>query len=189
KLDLLNEKFYAFHVSGGTTEGLLISPNTAQNGNLFEISLLVKSLDLHAGQLIDRVGVMLSLDFPCGKPLTDLALKCNETIKIKPTLKDGNVNLSGVQNKCKFMLENKYKPEYIARYVIEYIKTSLDSMTEYIYEKNGIKPIVFAGGVMSNVIIRDFMQNKYNAFFAEPQFSTDNAAGVAIIGSILNNKK
>lgn len=184
KLNLLSENFYAFHVSGGTTEGLLIS----KNDGLFDVSLLVQSLDLHAGQLVDRVGVMLSLDFPCGKALTDLALKCDEKIKIQPILKDGNINLSGVQNKCELLLKQGYKPEYIAKYVIEYIKISLDAMTEYIFKKYGKKPIVFAGGVMSNVIIRDYMQKKYNAFFAQPEFSTDNAAGVSIIGSIIFDK-
>ena len=58
RLDLLGEKFIAFHLSGGTTEILL-----ADHG---ELTLLGGSLDLHAGQLVDRTGVYMHLPFPAG---------------------------------------------------------------------------------------------------------------------------
>ena len=70
RLDLINQKFIAFHVSGGTTEALLIEPDRE---NLIKISIVAQSLDLKAGQAIDRAGVMLGLDFPCGAELDRLS--------------------------------------------------------------------------------------------------------------------
>lgn len=181
-MELMNKEFYAFHVSGGTTECLLVKPRE----KLFEISLIAKTLDLNAGQLVDRVGVMLSLKFPCGRELTELALKCNDSFNIKPSMKGLDIHLSGVQNQCENMFNKGIANEYIARYAIEYIKTSLDKMTNAVIKEYGKKPLLFAGGVMSNIIIKEYMQNKYNAYFAKPEFSADNAAGVAIIAAILN---
>ena len=60
RMELLGNEFYAFHVSGGTTEGLLVH----KDKNRFQIECLATSLDLKAGQAIDRVGAMLSLPFP-----------------------------------------------------------------------------------------------------------------------------
>ena len=42
-------------------------------------------------------------------------------------------------------------------------------------------PVVYAGGVMSNTIIRNELEAKYGAFFAQPEFSADNAVGVALL--------
>lgn len=59
--------FLALHLSGGTTEILL-----CENGRL---TLLGGSLDLHAGQLVDRTGVRLHMPFPGGPSLEKLAMQ------------------------------------------------------------------------------------------------------------------
>lgn len=179
RLDLLTESFIAFHVSGGTTEALLVEPD---DNEIFSCRLIASSLDLKAGQAIDRAGVMLGMKFPCGKEIDALSHKSERTFRIKPTLKDGCPSLSGVENKCKAMLEKGEKREDIARFCIEYISASLDSMTEYLLQKYGNLPLVYSGGVMSNSIIKERFQNKYGAVFAPAEFSADNAAGVAVLG-------
>jgi N6-L-threonylcarbamoyladenine synthase len=56
-------------------------------------------------------------------------------------------------------------------------------MTEYAIQKYGRLPLVFAGGVMSDKIIKNKITAVYgDAKFAEPAFSCDNASGVAIFG-------
>ena len=50
-------------------------------------------------------------------------------------------------------------------------------------------PLVYAGGVMSNSIIRKHFEERYGAFFAEPKFSSDNASGVAILANRLHEKE
>lgn len=179
KLDLIKEKFIAFHLSGGTTEALLVEPDEK---NVFKCSVVASSLDLKAGQAVDRAGLMLGLDFPCGTELDALSRKSDKTFKIRPTIIDGcNCSLSGVENKCKKMIDDGFSKEDIARFVIEYISAALEKMTDALLLKYGNLPLVYAGGVMSNSLIKERFSKKYAAYFAESEFSSDNAAGVAIM--------
>ena len=186
RLDLLKEKFIAFHVSGGTTEALLVEPD---ENEIFKCNLVASSLDLKAGQAVDRTGLMLSLRFPCGKQLDELSRKSNKSFNIKPTLKDGNCSLSGIENKCRKMIGDGEKPEDIAKFCIEYIASTLEKMTDYLLQKYGSMPLVYSGGVMSNSIIKERFTEKYGAVFAPAEFSADNAAGVAVIGYLKNKSR
>lgn len=180
RLKLVKERFIAFHVSGGTTDCLLCEPD---DDNIINVTEVGTSLDLKAGQAIDRTGLMLGLHFPCGTELEKLAVGADKMFKVKPVLKDGSCCLSGVENKCGNMLKKGESPENIAKYCLDFIAETIIAMTGYAIEKNGQLPIVFAGGVMSDVIIRDSILEHFPlASFAEPQFSCDNAAGVAIYG-------
>lgn len=181
KLELADERFIAFHVSGGTTDCLLVQPD---GENILNISEIGTSLDLKAGQAVDRVGVMLGLQFPCGKQLEELAKKSGKKFKINPALRDGSCCLSGVENKCGKMLAEGVPPEDTAMYCLQYIYSAIRGMTLYALEKHGKLPIVFAGGVMSNNIIRKQLESEFNAYFAEPEFSCDNAAGTAIFAAL-----
>lgn len=181
KLELVNENFIAFHVSGGTTDCLLVEPDEE---NIVQITEMGTSLDLKAGQAVDRVGLMLGLDFPCGVQLERLAEKSEKKYKIKPTLKEGSCCLSGVENKCRKMLDEGEKYEDIAMYCLQYIYSAIIGMTEYALEKYGNLPVLFAGGVMSNKIIRRQLENKFDSYFAEPAFSCDNAAGTAVYAAL-----
>lgn len=176
---LFEESFIAFHVSGGTTEAVLASPD--DNG--FKLEMAANTLDLNAGQAIDRVGVMMGLTFPCGKELEKLALRFDGEVKVKPTLKGVNCCLSGLENLCKKMYDDNSPKEKIAYYCLKYIESTLCKMTDALLEKYGELPLLFAGGVMSNSIIRNTIQNRYGAYFAEPEFSADNAAGIAYLAS------
>lgn len=177
-LSLLTQKFIAFHVSGGTTEAVLVKGNSDYS---FSIETVAKTLDLNAGQAIDRTGLMLGLSFPCGKELEKLALLNEEKIKVKPTLKGCDCCLSGLENICQKMLSNGESKEKIAAFCIAYIDEVLAQMAYRLKEKYGEIPLVFAGGVMSDSIIKNNMTKRFNCFFANPEFSTDNAAGVAVL--------
>ena len=181
KMNLVNEQFIAFHVSGGTTDCLIVKPDSEE---VIKITEIGTSLDLKAGQAVDRVGLMLDLDFPCGVQLEKFAEQSVKKYKIKPTLKDGNCCLSGVENKCRKMIDDGEKKEDIAMYCLQYIYSSISSMTEYALNKYGDMPVVFAGGVMSNKIIRKQLENKFDCYFAEPAFSCDNAAGTALYAAL-----
>lgn len=185
RLDLISEPFIAFHVSGGTTEALLVTPD---KDDIIKCEIIACSLDLKAGQAVDRTGVMLGLDFPCGAEIDALARKSEREFKIKPVLKDGNCSLSGVENKCRDMISRDEKSEDVARFCIEYISASLEKMTESIIEKHPGLPIIYAGGVMSNSIIRERFTEKFGAYFAEKEFSADNAAGAAILAYFRERK-
>ena len=55
RLDLFDKTFIAFHVSGGTTEAVLAKGS----GCGFTCEIIAQTLDLNAGQAVDRVGLML----------------------------------------------------------------------------------------------------------------------------------
>lgn len=177
RTDLLGKKFLAFHVSGGTTQALLVE-------GMLDAKLIATSLDLKAGQAVDRTGVMLGFPFPAGKSVDELAQKSDKKYKINIKLKDGNCCLSGVENKCRAMLEKGERPEDICRYCIDYIMTALYKTALWAKENYGDLPMIFSGGVMSNSIIKKEFTEKLGAYFAEPVFSADNAAGTAILASL-----
>lgn len=186
KTDLINKKFLAFHISGGTSQGLLVTPN----GNRFNTELLCDSLDLKAGQAVDRVGLMLGLKFPCGAELEKLALLSDKNFdKIKVFHKNSSFSLSGVENKCKQMLNNHDNPCDIALYCIKYIESALSETCSSLLNQYGSLPVVFSGGVMSNSIIRKDFEKKFGAYFAEPAYSSDNACGIAYLAYSMYEKE
>ena len=178
RLDLFRERFIAFHLSGGTTEALLVEPSAER---IIRCTKVGGSMDLKAGQAVDRIGVMLGLPFPAGKYLEELALKSDRKFKIKPVMKGTECCLSGVENKCRKMLENGEKPEDIALFCLKSVEAALCGMTDATLSEYGKLPLVYAGGVMSNCIIRNTIENKYGGIFAKPEFSSDNAAGIAVL--------
>ena len=180
RLDLFRERFIAFHLSGGTTETLLVEPSAER---IIRCTKIGGSMDLKAGQAVDRIGVMLGLPFPAGKYLEELALKSDRKFKIKPVMKGTECCLSGVENKCRKMLENGEKPEDIALFCLKSVEAALCGMTDATLSEYGKLPLVYAGGVMSNCIIRNTIENKYGGIFAKPEFSSDNAAGIAVLAA------
>ncbi len=187
KTELLNERFLAFHVSGGTTEAVISQPDDER---IISVSLAAKTLDLNAGQLIDRVGVMLGLPFPCGMELERLAAANTEKLRgIRPTLKGADCCLSGVENICRKAYENGASKEYTASLCLGYVEAVIEKMCKAVLEEKGEMPVVFAGGVMSDRIIRDQLASQFDAYFAEPAYSADNASGIAYLCSIMHNKE
>ncbi len=185
RLDLFEKQFIAFHVSGGTTEAVIVKPDSE---NICSTELVASSLDLKAGQAVDRVGVAMGLRFPAGKQLDELACQCNDKIKVKPVIKGCDCSLSGIENKCKKMLADGESKEKTARYCIEYICATLDAMANALLDKYGEMPLVFSGGVMSNSIISKKLGDKYGAIFAKPEFSCDNAVGTAVLTAIMEKR-
>lgn len=178
KLELLDRKFLAFHVSGGTTEALLVRPDPQ---GMPEVELVAQSLDLKAGQAVDRVGVMLGMGFPCGPELERAALAWDRPVKARAYMKGRDCSLSGVENQCRKLWEEGHPREEVARTCLEMVLAALDAMCAGLLEDFGPLPVVFSGGVCSNSILRERLTEKYGGAFAAPEFSADNGAGAAIL--------
>ena len=178
RLDLLSHPLIAFHVSGGTTEAVLVRPDKER---IFTAEIVSCSLDLKGGQAVDRVGVMLGLSFPAGKELEQLALQWKQPCKVKASVKGQDFSLSGIENQCKRLLETGHPKEEIARFCLDSILAALDYAAQTLLQTYGNLPLLFAGGVMSNSIIRQVLTEKYGACFAPPEYSADNAAGIAVL--------
>ena len=115
------ERFIAVHISGGTTEILLINKNKCG----YDIEIVGGSLDVSFGQLIDRLGVKLNYNFPCGKFIDENALKCNQKMEkgLKTSVKEGyEVIFGGGVSASKYIkkeLSEKLKKEKIKAYFTE----------------------------------------------------------------------
>ena len=175
---LREERFAAFHVSGGTTEVLLVTPHA----NGFNIELFSATADINAGQAIDRIGVMLGLNFPCGKELERLAEKNGKRVpKSRISVKGGYCNLSGLENMATKLWQESGDAALVAAFTQQFIADTLIAMTKELDARIPSLPIVYAGGVMSNRYLQSRLAERANTYFAEPQFSADNAAGIALL--------
>ena len=184
-LELINQRFIAFHLSGGTTEALIVEPDDEE---IIKATVVAQSTDLKAGQAVDRTGVMLGMTFPCGKELDALSQKSEKNYKIKPTMLDGDCSLSGVENKARNMIDKGELAEDVAKFVLTYIAETVSSMLGGVVDKYGDLSVVFSGGVASNSLLRKIINERYNAYFAESEFSLDNAAGTAIYAYLKDNR-
>ncbi len=175
---LLSEEFAAFHISGGTTE--LLRVRASSKG--FDTQLVGGTLDLNAGQIIDRVGVYMGLDFPAGPMLECLALKNTKKIpKKKISINKMSVNLSGLENMAVKLYSETKDSKLTAAFVLDYIERAIIAMSEAYEAEYGKASFVYAGGVMSNSIIKKSLSERFCAYFAEPSMSQDNAVGVAAL--------
>ncbi len=170
--ELLRERLLAFHVSGGTTELLLVEQG--------KITCIGQTLDLNAGQAVDRVGVLLGLRFPCGAQLEILAGDVKAP-RVKVCVTGLDCNLSGLENNARRMLDSGADKSVVAAYTLDFIAETLYKMTENALEKYGPLPVLYAGGVMSDRRIASYLGKHFDAYFAKPEFSCDNAAGIALL--------
>ena len=175
---LESERFAAFHVSGGTTEVLLATPHASG----FDIELFAATADINAGQAIDRIGVMLGLQFPCGKELEKLAEKNEKKVPgARISVKGGYCNLSGLENMASKLWQESGDASLVAAFAQQFIADTLVAMTNELDARIPSLSIVYAGGVMSNRYLQARLGARENTYFAEPQFSADNAAGVSLL--------
>lgn len=186
KNGLSDKPFMAFHVSGGTTEAVLARPR--EGG--FDITLMGGGADLHAGQVIDRVGVLMGLDFPCGPAMETLAaayLADHKITGIRPCVRDGVCHLSGLENQAAKKWQDTADRGEVSAFVLTFVGKTLRLLTDQLQDKVkdtlGHLPAVYAGGVMSNRLIRPLLSDgvAWDTYFAEPAFSADNAAGVSLL--------
>ncbi len=174
-MELMDQPHLAWHLSGGTTELLYVTPE----GRNVHCEKIGGTTDISAGQLIDRTGKLLGLSFPSGREIDALSRQALDKTKFRVKVKELEFSLSGVQNK----VEQYHKGDasetaaYALRCVIgAIIETSKAALDRY----PGCK-IVFAGGVASNSLLREAC-NGLPAVFCPPEFARDNALGTAVLG-------
>ena len=89
-------------------------------------------------------------------------------------------SLSGVQNKVQQFQERHSNPQETAAFALRCVAGAVYRATEQALKQFPGLPVVFSGGVASNSMLRQVMQ-PLSPIFAQPQYSTDNAMGVAIL--------
>ena len=174
RLDLIDQPHLAWHLSGGTTELLLVEPD----GMNVKCSRIGGTTDISAGQLIDRTGVMLGLPFPAGKHVDALSKEAcgKEVFKVKcPGME---FSLSGVQNKVEQF--HFGESAETAAYALRCVAFAVRRATENALKAYPGLEVVFSGGVASNSMLRQLTADLHPIYCA-PQYSTDNAMGVAVL--------
>ncbi len=176
RLELMDEAHLAWHLSGGTTELLLVEPE----GKNVRCTRIGGTTDISAGQLIDRTGQLLQLPFPSGKHIDALSKDAlmKETFKVKCT--GAEFSLSGVQNKVQQFHEKHHIPAETAAYALRCVAGAVCKATENALKAYPGMRVVFSGGVASNSMLRA-LTAAFDPIFSQPQYSTDNAMGVAVL--------
>lgn len=189
-----HNRFLAVHLSGGTSELLLCD----RTDGGYHIEKIGGSRDLHAGQLIDRVGVALGLPFPAGPHLEKLAQRVSageadsvaEPVRV-PSSTDGLFfHLSGPETALLKLIEQRQAdPTQIARATEAVIANSLAKVLRKAVEQGYPREILVVGGVAANRYIQERLRERLehpavgsHLYFCPPAYSGDNAYGVAIIG-------
>lgn len=178
--ELLDKPFISVHLSGGTTEIL----RSAYNGHGFTNEIIGGTLDISAGQLIDRIGVAMGMKFPCGAELEMLADQTDKAHKLPFSINSAYMNLSGIETKLIRSVTGR--DPVLARTVLIYIRDMLKKTVLAATEQTGLKDVLIAGGVASNGIIRAGLMGMdgLNIRFASRELSCDNAVGIAILAHI-----
>lgn len=178
RMDLLDAPFLAWHLSGGTTELLYVQPEGAN----VKAGRIGGTSDISAGQLIDRAGVLLGLDFPAGRALDALAAGAEKGPKRFKVKMDGlEFSLSGMENQVRALAAVGVEPAAVARFALDTVSDVVRRTTEEARKRYPGLPVLCSGGVASNSRLRQVLTASCGALFAEPRYSTDNAMGVAIL--------
>ena len=175
-MELMDQPHLAWHLSGGTTELLLVEPE----GKNVRCTRIGGTTDISAGQLIDRTAQLLDLPFPGGKHLDALSKEAQGKEVFKVKCQDYSFSLSGVQNKVQqFHAANGNSAE-TAAYALRCVCFAVSKATEQAMKAYPGYKVVFSGGVASNSMLREYVK-PLDPIFSPPQFSTDNAMGVAVL--------
>ena len=176
RLDLLEKPHLAWHLSGGTTELLLVEPEK----NAVKCTKIGGTTDISAGQLIDRTGQLLDLPFPSGKYVDSISKEATGRELFRVKCNQMEFSLSGVQNKVQEFYQVSHNACETAAYALRCICYAVKKATANARELYKDLPVVFSGGVASNTMLKKELAS-LDVVFAEPQYSTDNALGIAIL--------
>ena len=178
------QKLICFHFSGGTSEALLVEE--LDDGKM-DIEIIGGSKDLAFGQVLDRLGVALGMEFPSGQEMDEIACKTTlpkRNILSKIKCQDGYLNLSGIETQCQRGIGTVTDAELIVM-TFHRLAEAIATMTRQLAEQYGIRKFLFAGGVSSSQYIRTYLQEQLSDLdicFGDPKLSTDNAVGIALLG-------
>lgn len=188
-------RFMACHFSGGTSEVLLVHRGME---NVFDIDIAMAGSDLHAGQLVDRVGVALGLPFPAGKYMEGMAVNNGDQDlpTIPSAVKQDSFSFSGPETRAQQLVKQGVEAGAVAGAVFRVIANTLEKCLLKQAENTGIREVLLVGGVMANSLIRQRLRDRLEhpavglkLYFADPHLSTDNATGIAMLGAYINKIK
>ncbi|NPV26219.1 MAG: O-sialoglycoprotein endopeptidase [Firmicutes bacterium] len=187
------EKFLAVHLSGGTSELLVVGRASSQD-QVFAIDRLGQSNDLHAGQFVDRLGVRLGLSFPAGAALEKLAAQAEgePLVRLPSAVRGYDFSFAGPAAAAERLLDRGVPGPLVARAVEACLVKTLEKVLRRAREQLGLTAAILVGGVAANHYLRQRLTERLShpavgmkLYFTDPRYSTDNAVGVALCGTYI----
>lgn len=173
--------FLAMHLSGGTTDMLIVR---YEHGTLGQIERIGGSDDLHAGQFVDRVGVKMGLPFPCGVSLETLAQRAEDrSLKLPSSVKGLNCSFSGQETQCARLLDGGATREAVAYAVYDCMARTFSKLLTAAFEQTGCDSALLSGGVSGSLLLRNLLAERMGRelYYAKSGLSSDNAVGTALL--------
>ena len=179
---LMGRRFLGMHISGGTTEIFTVGTN-------LEIGLIGGCADLHAGQLVDRVGVSLGMAFPSGKYMEALASeKSGEpAVRLPIWVRGTQCSFSGTESAAQRLIEQGVDGADIAYAVYDAMARTFHKLIVNAADASGLDCVLIAGGVASSGLLRKMLRERMakrghvDVRFGEARLSSDNAVGIALL--------
>lgn len=188
--DLPEFPFLCLTVSGGHTQIVRID-------DYFSMHVIGRTIDDAAGEAFDKAAKILGLPYP-GGPLIDKYAKLGNPSAFnfsKPNIPDLDYSFSGLKTSFLYFLRDHLKndPGFIEKNLNDLCASIQNSIVEILMKKlrsaikqTGIKRVAIAGGVSANSGLRsaifDLQNDGLKVFIPEFQFTTDNAAMIAVAG-------
>ncbi|MEA4922683.1 MAG: O-sialoglycoprotein endopeptidase [Eubacteriaceae bacterium] len=169
--------FLCFHVSGGTCELLEVTGE--------DIRIIGGSRDISFGQLIDRIGVSLGLDFPAGREMDHMAFGRKPAGLLKTVKeKDCLINLSGAETAAKKLMAEGISKEELAGELFRFIGDAIIKVCRSGIRSTGVKDIMLVGGVSTSRTIKQLLTENadFPVWISNGDRGRDNAVGAAMIG-------
>lgn len=183
--------FLAMTISGGHTQIVKVN-------HYFDMEVLGETIDDAVGEAYDKSGKVLGLGYPAGPEMDKRAQLGNpKAFKFpKPKVDGLNFSFSGLKTAILYFVqrETKKDPDFIKEHLndicasIQYtIIGILMDKIKLASKETGIKQIAIGGGVSANSGIRKALQDGegkfgWKTFIPKFEFTTDNAAMIAIVG-------
>ncbi|TVQ88041.1 MAG: tRNA (adenosine(37)-N6)-threonylcarbamoyltransferase complex transferase subunit TsaD [Bacteroidetes bacterium] len=183
--------FLCLTVSGGHTQIMLIK-------DYFDMKVIGQTIDDAAGEAFDKAAKIMGLPYPGGPLIDKLAREGNpEAIKFPhPNIPDLDFSFSGLKTSILYFLRDRLKenPDYIEQNKTDLCASIQHTIVEILMHKlrkaareTGIKHVAIAGGVSANSGLRQAMldekeKSDWKVYIPKFEYSTDNAAMIAITG-------
>ena len=183
--------FLCLTISGGHTQ--IVRVNSFR-----EMTIIGKTIDDAAGEAFDKAAKILGLPYPGGPEIDKLAKEGNPSKFVfpKPRMPELDFSFSGLKTSFLYFIRDELKkdPDFIQQNTIDLCasiqKVIIDVLMDKLVlasQKTGIKEIAIAGGVSANSEIRTRLmevskEKDWKVYIPDFQFTTDNAAMIAITG-------
>ncbi|MCQ2545981.1 MAG: hypothetical protein MJ161_00340 [Clostridia bacterium] len=178
--------FLACHFSGGTCEVLKVRQNDEYSDSAFDIEIVGGTKDISFGQVLDRAGVAMGMNFPCGEEMDGIALAGSSESGLLTRIKvdKAELNLSGIDTQIKNIAGSVPDEELIVE-IFDKLADAMCRMLNQACEKTGLNDVIMAGGVSSSRYMRNIIKSElknHNIYFDDRNLSSDNAVGIALLG-------